>query len=341
MQNKLAVVILNYNGKRHLKTFLPSVVSFSSPYQIIVADNCSTDDSVSFLQTNFPNVEIIKNNENGGFAKGYNDALIKLKGRYEFYLLLNSDVEVTENWIEPLLHVFENEKIAGCQPKILSYTDKTRFEHAGAAGGFIDKDYFPFCRGRIFEKTETDSGQYDYPLEITWTSGAAMLIRSDLFHLVSGFDERFFAHMEEIDLCLRLGKKGYKFFCNPSSSVYHLGGGTLPYNSANKVYLNFRNNLFTLVKNHSGWLFPKLVKRMMLDGIAAFKFLSEGKFLFFWKIFLAHMQLYINLPKLLKQRAELKIDKHVFKKYQGSILWAYFVQKNKHFSELNSRKLDH
>lgn len=339
-ESKLAVVILNFNGKSHLNSFLPSVIKFSKPHQIIVADNCSTDDSVSFLYSNFPNVEVILNKENGGFAKGYNDALKQIEGRFDFYLLLNSDVEVSENWISPLLEKLENENIAGCQPKILSYTDKTKFEHAGAAGGFIDEDYFPFCRGRIFEETETDSGQYDFPIEITWTSGAAMLIRSDLFHAVGGFDEHFFAHMEEIDLCLRLAKKGYKFCCAPNSQVYHLGGGTLPYNSANKVYLNFRNNLFMLVKNHPGFLFPKLFKRMALDGIAAFKFLAEGKLSFFWKVFLSHMQLYIHLPRLLKQRSKLKADKHEFKYYHGSILWSFFFQKNKCFSKLNSRKFD-
>jgi GT2 family glycosyltransferase len=316
------------------------VIKFSSDYKIIVADNDSTDDSISFLETNFPTVEIIKNRENGGFAKGYNDALKQIEGRFDFYILLNSDVEVTENWIEPLLATLEDKTIAGCQPKFLSFNDKTKFEHAGAAGGFIDADYFPFCRGRIFEETETDSGQYDFPIEITWTSGAAMLIRSDLFHIVGGFDEHFFAHMEEIDLCLRLAKKGFNFSYNPASRVYHLGGGTLPYNSANKVYLNFRNNLFMLVKNHPGFLFPKLFKRMALDGIAAFKFLAEGKLSFFWKIFLSHMQLYIHLPRLLKQRASLKSDKHGFTFYHGSILWSFFIQKNKRFSQLNSRKFN-
>jgi GT2 family glycosyltransferase len=340
MQSKLAVVILNYNGKRHLETFLPSVIQFSKPHQIVVADNCSTDNSIKFIEDNFHEIQILKNDENGGFAKGYNDALKKLEGSFDYYLLLNSDVQVTPNWIEPLLDELNDQNLAACQPKILSYADKTKFEHAGAAGGFIDEDYFPFCRGRIFEETEKDNGQYDYSTEITWTSGAAMLIRSDLFHSVNGFDEHFFAHMEEIDLCLRLGKKGYKFSCNSASTVFHLGGGTLPYKSAAKVYLNFRNNLFMLVKNHPGWLFPKLFKRMTLDGIAAFKFLTEGKFSFFWKVFLSHMQLYLNLPRLLKQRAELKIDHHSFKKYHGSILWAYFIQKNNHFSKLNSRKFE-
>lgn len=340
MQAKVAVVILNFNGKRHLETFLPSVVAFSKPYDIIVADNCSNDESISFLRTSFPTIEIIENQTNGGFAKGYNDALKHLEGRFEYYILLNSDVEVSENWIEPLLSSMEDRNIAACQPKIRSYNEKTKFEHAGAAGGFLDEDYFPFCRGRIFDETEIDSGQYDYPMEITWTSGAAMLIRSELFHSVDGFDPYFFAHMEEIDLCLRLAKKGFKFSCNPTSVVYHLGGGTLPYNSANKIYLNFRNNLFMLVKNHPGWLFPKLFKRMALDGLAAFKFLVDGKVSFFWKIFLAHMQLYKNLPRLLRQRTTLNKETKSFKTYHGSILWAYFVQKNKFFSKLNSRKFD-
>jgi GT2 family glycosyltransferase len=337
---KLAVVILNYNGRKHLETFLPSVVEFSKPFNIILADNASKDDSISFVESRFPEIEIIRNERNDGFAKGYNDALEQLIGRFEFYLLLNSDVEVTENWINPLLNVFEDSEIAACQPKIRSYQEKDKFEHAGAAGGFLDKDYFPFCRGRIFESTEIDEGQYDYPIEITWTSGAAMLMRADLFHLAEGFDETFFAHMEEIDLCLRLAKKGYKFQCNPLSTVYHLGGGTLPYNSSNKIFLNFRNNLFMLVKNHPGLLFPKLFRRMALDGIAAIKFLFSGKITFFWKVFLSHVALYINLPKLLKARKALKSDYGVIHYFHGSIIWSFFIQKNKFFSQLNSRKFD-
>ena len=338
--NKLAIVILNYNGRKHLENFLPSVINCSAPFTIVLADNASTDDSIDFVRKNYPTIEITQNESNGGFAKGYNDALKQLEGKFEFYLLLNSDIEVTPNWIEPMLQVFEDSKVGACQPKVLSYLEKSKFEHAGGAGGFIDKDYFPFCRGRLFDATETDLGQYDNLEEVTWTSGAAMLIKSDLFHQVGGFDENFFAHMEEIDLCMRLAKKGYKMYCQPKSVVYHLGGGTLPYNTSNKIYLNFRNNLFMLVKNHDGFLWSKLFRRMALDGLAAMKFLSEGKFSFVWKIFLAHMALYKSLPRLLKQRKEILENNHHYKKFKGSILWAYFVQKNKTYSKLNLRKFD-
>lgn len=339
MKESVAVVILNYNGRKHLETFLPSVVKYSFPHTVILADNASIDKSVDYVRNTFPSVEIILNHENGGFAKGYNDSLQQIKGNYDFYLLLNSDVEVTPNWIQPLLKVLENKKNVACQPKVLSYSDKSKFEHAGASGGFIDKDYFPFCRGRLFDNTETDIGQYDNLEEVTWTSGAAMLIKADLFHEAGGFDETFFAHMEEIDLCLRLAKRGYKLYCNPESVVYHLGGGTLPYNSSNKIYLNFRNNLFMLVKNHKGFLWTKLFRRMALDGFAAFKFFLSGKFSFVWKIFLAHMALYRNLPPLLKKRKTLKQNHSEYKKYKGSILWAYFAQKNHVFTKLNKRKL--
>ncbi len=340
MQESVAVVILNFNGRKHLETFLPSVVEHSLPFTVILADNASVDDSVEYVRLKFPSIEIIQNQANDGFAKGYNDALKQIKGRFDNYLLLNSDVEVTPNWIPPLLKVLDNDNIAACQPKILSFSDKSRFEHAGAAGGFIDKDYFPFCRGRLFDNTETDLGQYDNLEEVTWTSGAAMLIKAEQFHEVDGFDESFFAHMEEIDFCLRLGKKGYKLYCNPESVVYHLGGGTLPYNSSNKIYLNFRNNLFMLVKNHEGFLWTKLFRRMALDGIAALKFLLGGQIAFVWKIFLAHMGLYGNLFSLLKKRKVLKQNTYQYKQFKGSILWAYFVQKNNVFSKLNKRKFE-
>lgn len=338
--NKVAIVILNFNGRKHLENFLPSVINYSSLFTIVLADNASTDDSLDFVRKNYPTIEIIQNESNGGFAKGYNDALKQIEGNFEYYLLLNSDVEVTPNWIEPMLQVFEDSKVGACQPKVLSYIEKSKFEHAGGAGGFIDKDYFPFCRGRLFDAIETDSGQYDNLEEVTWTSGAAMLIKAELFHQIGGFDTNFFAHMEEIDLCLRLAKKGFKMYCQPKSVVYHLGGGTLQYNTSNKIYLNFRNNLFMLVKNHDGFLWSKLFKRMAIDGIAAVKFLSEGKFTFVWKIFLAHMALYGNLPMLLKQRKIILEDKKKFKKFKGSILWAYFVQKNKAYSKLNLRKFN-
>jgi GT2 family glycosyltransferase len=335
---KVAVVILNFNGRKHLETFLPSVVSHSSPHTIIVAENASTDDSVDFLKTNYPKIRIVHNAVNHGFARGYNDVLEQIKGEFDAYLLLNSDVEVTPNWLEPLIKTLENEKIVAVQPKILAYLNKDNFEHAGACGGHIDSNYFPFCRGRIFDNVEKDEQQYNHQQQVTWTSGAAMLIRSEAFHQAGGFDADFFAHMEEIDLCLRLQRKGYQLVCNTESVVYHLGGGTLAYNSPNKIYLNFRNNLFMLVKNHQGLLFPKLFFRMTLDGIAAVKFLTEGNFLFTWKVFLAHMTLYRNFGKMYRKRLALKADKQAFFKYDGSILWAYFIQKNKTYSSLNQRK---
>jgi GT2 family glycosyltransferase len=335
---KVAVVILNFNGRKHLETFLPSIVANSNPHTVIIAENASTDDSVDFLKTNFPQIRLVHNAENHGFARGYNDALEQVKGEFDAYLLLNSDVEVTPNWLAPLIQSLENEKIVAVQPKILSYLQKDSFEHAGACGGHIDSNYFPFCRGRIFDQLEKDLNQYDNLQQVAWTSGAAMLIRSEAFHQAEGFDADFFAHMEEIDLCLRLQRKGYQLVCNPKSVVYHLGGGTLPYNSPNKIYLNFRNNLFMLVKNHQGLLFPKLFFRMLLDGIAAFKFFSEGKLNFTWKVFLAHMALYSNFGKMYRKRLALKADKQAFFKYDGSILWAYFIQKNKTYSSLNQRK---
>jgi len=335
---KIAVVILNFNGKKHLETFLPSVVNYSIPHTIIIADNASTDDSVSFLQKNYPQIRIVSNSENHGFARGYNDSLEQIKGEFDAYILLNSDVEVTPNWLIPLISCLKDDKIVAVQPKIKAYLNKDAFEHAGACGGFIDSNYFPFCRGRIFDSIENDFNQYDFPQRVNWTSGAAMLIRTNAFHDAGGFDPDFFAHMEEIDLCIRLQRKGFHLMCNPESVVYHLGGGTLAYNSPNKIYLNFRNNLFLIVKNHQGLLFPKLFFRMALDGVAAFKFLSEGKIHFFWKVFLAHITLYRNFGKMYKKRMATKKDKHSIFKFNGSILWAYYFQKNKTYDSLNKRK---
>ena len=336
---KLAVVILNFNGVQHLKTHLPQVLKNSTPYDVIVADNGSNDDSLAYIKT-LDGIKVIENKKNTGFAGGYNDALKQIEGQYEFYLLLNSDVEVEPNYLSRLLNVMEDKNIAACQPKILSLLRHSSFEHAGACGGFIDKNYYPFCRGRIFDHVEDDFGQYDSEVYVTWTSGAAMLIRSECFHSVGGFDNSFFAHMEEIDLCIRLGHKGYKFKVIPTSKVYHLGGGTLPYLSAQKVYLNFRNNLFLITKNHKGWLFPMLFKRMILDGIAAYKFLFEGKISFFWKVFLAHMALYSNFGSLYKKRKALLKDASPIVKYRGNILINYYLEKRKTFSKLDKRKLN-
>ena len=283
---KLAIVILNFNGKDFLEKFLPSVIQYSEGHEIIVADNCSTDESVLFLQENFPKIRLIINASNGGFAKGYNDALKLVDS--ELYLLLNSDIEVTENWLNPLLEVMKDPDVAGCQPKIRSFNAKQNFEHAGASGGFLDKDYFPFCRGRIFQKIEEDTGQYNDSIEVFWSTGAALMIRSKLYHESGGLDEDFFAHMEEIDLCWRLKKRGCKFMVEPKSVVYHVGGGTLDYSSPFKTYLNFRNSLFMIVKNHEGLLFPKMFRRLFLDGIAGIRFLVRGEFKQLGSVFKAH-----------------------------------------------------
>ena len=332
----LAVVILNYNGRRHLESYLENIISNSLGYDIIIADNFSTDDSVSFIK-NDQRLQLIELTENFGFAGGYNEALKKIQGNYDYYLLLNSDIEVSKNWIAPLLESMEDKKIAACQPKIKSLEQKDLFEHAGASGGFIDQNYFPFCRGRIFSELEKDEGQYDSAQFITWTSGAAMLIRAELFHKADGFDADFFAHMEEIDLCIRLGHQGYQFKVIPESVVYHLGGGTLPYNSPKKIYLNFRNSLFMIAKNHKGLLIPMLFKRMWIDGIAGYNFLFVGKLVFLWKVFLAHLALYKNFRTLLKKRAKLNADRVPILKYHGNILGSFFIERRKAFSELNKR----
>lgn len=336
--DSLAIVILNWNGKGFLEKFLPSVISYSGNAKIVLADNASTDDSVDFVQKNYPQISIVINESNGGFAKGYNDALKKIDS--EFYLLLNSDIEVTPNWIEPLLETMKDPSVAGCQPKVLSYHDKSLFEHAGASGGFLDKNYFPFCRGRIFDKFEHDHGQYDGETEVFWATGAALLIRSNLFHEAGGFDEAFFAHMEEIDLCWRIKRIGYKFMVVPQSRIYHIGGGTLPYLSPRKTYLNFRNSLYMIVKNHPGPLFGKLFYRMLLDGMAGVRFFIRGEWKHLGSVFNAHMALYKRLPILLKQRKEIRRTASKYNAsglYKGNILWARYFKGIAKFSELNQR----
>ena len=341
METKLAIVILNFNGKKNLSTYLPSVCAFADEHPIFVADNGSTDDSIAFLSEHFPKVNIIPQKRNFGFAGGYNVALEQLKGQFDYYLLLNSDVEVTENWISPLKSFMDlNQNTAACQPKIKSWKQKDSFEHAGASGGFVDLHYFPFCRGRIFDSIEKDEHQYNYNTLVTWTSGAAMLVRAELFHQVKGFDSDFFAHMEEIDLCLRLGNLGYDFYCIPESTVYHLGGGTLDYQSPKKVYLNFRNSLFMLMKNHAGPLLPSLFIRMCLDGIAGIKFLLSGKFKLTWMVFLAHLNLYAQFGRFYKKRRKINTKARKFHLYNGRIIWDYYFLRNKEYSQLNKRKFN-
>lgn len=302
MKSKLAVVILNWNGKNWLEKFLPSVVRFSDGADIYVIDNASTDDSVKFLQLNFPSVKIVMNSKNSGFAGGYNEGLRQIDA--EYYCLLNSDVEVTENWIEPVLNLFEkNSDIAAIQPKILSYNDKNKFEFAGAAGGLIDNLGYPYCRGRVFDEVEEDKGQYNDETEIFWASGCALFIRSKDFWNQNGFDERFFAHQEEIDLCWRLINSGRKIFYTGKSKVYHVGGGTLNKQSAQKTYLNIRNNLSMMLKNLP---FPQLIGliffRLCLDGVAGIYFGLKQGFPHLWAVIRAHFGFYAQASGTWKRR---------------------------------------
>jgi GT2 family glycosyltransferase len=335
MYSDVAIVILNWNGKEHLAHFLPSVIKFSEQARIIIADNASSDESIHFIKTTYPSIEIIENTSNFGFAQGYNEALQKINSTY--YLLLNSDIEVSKNWIAPLYNEIQNPLIAGCQPKIKSYRLKTHFEHAGAAGGYIDHNYYPFCRGRILHQIEEDHGQYDNITEIFWASGACFLIKAEIFHAQKGFDNSFFAHMEEIDLCWRIQKSGYQFLIVPESTVYHLGGGTLPYLSPQKTFLNFRNSLFMITKNHDGLLLPKLFYRLLLDGIAGLLFTFKGSPSHTISILKAHYAFYKRIPILLKQRKENPKIKTKLNFYRGSILWAFYFKRIKTFKKLNHR----
>lgn len=324
MSEKLAVVILNWNGKNWLEKFLPQVVRFSRNADVYVIDNLSADDSVAFLGTHFPSVGIIRNNKNYGFAGGYNEGLKKIANAHTYYCLLNSDVEVTENWIEPALQLFAKDpSIAAIQPKILSLGNKKYFEFAGAAGGLIDNLGYPYCRGRIFDDLEEDKGQYDDETEIFWASGCCLFIRSEDFWEQAGFDERFFAHQEEIDLCWRLINSGKKIFYTGKSQVYHVGGGTLNKQSPQKTFLNIRNNLSMMLKNLP---FPKLVStlflRLCLDGFAAAYFGYKYGIAHFWAVGRAHSSFYLQAPGTWKRR-----QKHQKKKFYQSE-WLIF----KHFS---------
>ena len=326
---KLAIVILNWNGKTLLQQFLPSVIDYSSTADIYVADNASTDDSVNFVKANFSSVRIIQNKENDGYAKGYNDALKHIEA--DVFCLLNSDVEVTENWLTPILVEFQNNKdTAIIQPKILDHKNKTLFEYAGAAGGFIDKLGYPFCRGRIFNTIEQDYGQYNDDSEIFWASGACFFIRKSVFETLDGFDESYFAHMEEIDLCWRAFNLGFIAKYIGASTVYHVGSATLKSNNPQKTYLNFRNSLFTLFKNAHGNVFILVLKRLILDGIAGIKFLMEFKGQHTLAILRAHYSFYGQLKTLLKSRKlSVKRPKY-YEKY--SIVYTYYIKNCKTFN---------
>lgn len=327
----VAVVILNWNGKTLLEKYLPSVVTHSENAKIYVADNASSDDSLEFLADKFPEIVILKNKTNMGFAGGYNEALKYVEE--EIFILLNNDVEVTHGWIGALLKLFKtSEKIAAIQPKIKSIQHPNKFDYAGAAGGFIDALGYPYCRGRIFDHLEEDQGQYDTDLEIFWASGACFAVRKNYFEEANGFDESYFAHQEEIDLCWRLKNLGYTIWCASGSEVYHQGGGTLAASSPRKTFLNFRNSLSNILKNSNHNPIAILFIRMVLDGMAGFRFLLKGQFSHFISIFQAHMSFYNRIPDLLKERRDLKKRSHKFD--VSSIVWHSFVLKCKQFNQL-------
>jgi hypothetical protein len=312
----------------------------SKPFRVVLADNASTDDSVAWTKEHFPDLELVVNSSNGGFAKGYNDALKQIQADY--YVLLNSDVEVSENWLLPLVETMKNKEVAGCQPKVHSFKLRDTFEHAGASGGFLDKYHYPFCRGRIMDHVEKDTGLYDYPSKIFWANGACIMIRSEIYWKAGGLDERFFAHMEEIDLCWRIQRMGLHFEVNPQSVVYHVGGGTLNYMNPKKTFLNFRNSLLMIHKNQRTALAYVLFRRFCLDGLAALIFLLKGQFPHFSAVFKAHMSFYNYLPSSIKERRKWKkLDKKApVSFYRGSILWALYIQKVTKFKDLNQRKFD-
>lgn len=329
---KVAVVILNWNGKELLKQFLPSVIQHSEKATIYVADNASTDDSVEFLKSSFPQVKIIQNPLNAGYAGGYNLALKSVEE--DIQILLNSDVEVTENWLEPIVEVFEKEPgTAAIQPKILDYKRKDRFEYAGAAGGYIDKYGYPFCRGRVFQHMEEDHGQYNDDRYIFWASGACLAVRRSAYNEVGGLDEDFFAHQEEIDLCWRLQNMGHKIKYVSNSRIYHVGGATLQNMNPQKTFFNFRNSLFLLLKNlKSPKVYYILFIRMLLDGLAGIKFISEGKFNHFFAILEAHASFYRHFRKIRKKRPK----EFIFSKYYiiPSIVYSHYVLRKNKFSQL-------
>lgn len=334
---RVAVVILNYNGAEMLRTFLPGVVECSPEAEVVVADNASTDDSVGVVTSLFPTVRLIRLERNWGFADGYNKALEQVDAEYS--ILLNSDVEVTEGWIAPMLAVLDaDSNVVACQPKILDYKRKTHFEYAGAAGGFIDRYGYPYCRGRIFDTLEEDNGQYDTVCDISWATGAALMVRTAEYRTAGGLDGRFFAHMEEIDLCWRLRARGRRILCVPQSAVYHVGGATLSKSNPKKTYLNFRNNLLMLYKNLPQEELRSVMRmRCLLDYVAALKFLLAGGF----GDFKAVMRARSDYRKMRDSYAPVRKENLAKTVENGSgcrsrlmILWHYYFCGKKFYSEL-------
>ena len=339
--HKTAVVILNWNGLVFLKMFLGTIIKNTADSETVVyvADNGSTDGSSEWIENNFREVKLIMLDKNHGFAGGYNIALDQIEARY--FVLLNSDIEVTENWLTPLVSYMDNNHdVASCQPKILSYYQKDYFEHAGAAGCFIDKYGYPFCRGRVLNKVERDYGQFDTVIDIFWSSGACMIVRSEAWRRCGGFDADFFAHMEEIDLCWRFHKAGYRVCFIPDSVIYHVGGGTLPYSSPLKTYLNFRNSLFLLYKNlPENNLHQILFVRRLLDGLAAVFFLLKGSFKSVKAVWKAHMDYYKASAKLRDKREsvrKLEVNKVGAPILNKSIVFEFYIKGNKTYNSLIS-----
>ena len=331
----VSIVILNFNGVKYLQQFLPSVLSTQyENFEVVVADNGSSDDSISFLKSNFPTVKVITSSTNEGFAGGYNWALKQIEADY--YVLLNSDVEVTPNWISPMVDLMESDfKIAACQPKILAQQENDFFEYAGASGGWIDSFGYPFSRGRIFDVCEQDLGQYNNAVPVFWASGASLMIRANVFHEMSGFDKHFFAHQEEIDLCWRIQLAGYKIYVCPEAKVFHVGAGTLP-RGGRKVFLNFRNNLIMLCKNLPfSELLWKLPFRLALDAISAWKGLIGGDISFFIAIVKAHFALFdfIIKGKVIRTKHNKSLNS-LNGVFMGSLVYQYFIKKKQYFNKI-------
>lgn len=330
----VAIAILNYNGLRHLQEFLPGMIRHSAGHRIVVIDNASTDESVHWLKGHHPEVEIVQLDSNYGFAGGYNRGLSQITA--EVYVLINSDVKVTQGWTHPLTRLLQsNLQIAAVQPKIKSLLQPEYFEYAGAAGGYIDWLGYPFCRGRIFDTLEEDKSQYDDPRQVFWTSGACMAIRAEAFWQAGGFDEAFFAHQEEIDLCWRLQRLGYTLYAEPGSVVYHLGGGTLHYHSPRKTFLNFRNNLMMLAKNMpmAQWLWV-IPLRLLLDGVAGIQFLLSGKPALTWQIARAHFSFYAHIWHIWKERKSFQKKNPKLQPvelYHRAIIVEYFLKGRRFF----------
>jgi GT2 family glycosyltransferase len=338
MKNRVAVVILNYNGAQMLRRFLPSVLEFSPEAEVVVADNASTDDSLEVMRREFPAVRLVCLDKNHGFADGYNYALREVSADY--YLLLNSDVEVTRGWLAPLLAFMDaHEDVAACQPKLLSYNNKALFEYAGGAGGFLDRYGYPFCRGRIFDAVEEDKGQYDNVADLFWATGAALMIRSGDYWSAGGLDGTFFAHMEEIDLCWRLRARGRRIVCVPDSVVYHVGGATLNKSNPRKTFLNFRNNLMMLYKNLPAEELSQVMRRRaLLDYVAAAKFLLSGNVGDFKAVVAARREfarVKDSYAAARKENLGKAVSDDIPERVKFSILWQYYAKGRKFFSNLS------